>query len=606
MARSTHRAAETAAGANAASATAPAVERPQPFGRQPLRSFALYIGLPTFLLYVCSALLAMLALVIMAREMDRLEDTRGVSAVNAALGSILHNLSDAVVDEGAWNDAYLNVVAGTNPAWMDNAWGAAARMGISYNDVLVTNDEGRVIFGENAEGSIRGDVNDLFPGAAIMLTNLNDTITASGDAAVVSNFVRGESGAVALAAVSIHKTTPGEMTVPSHLRRILWIARDLTPRMLTDLSIRYHTPTVHLVDRVPDGHSAITVRDPTGRPAGTFAWEPDRPGDAAMNRSLFTVAIAFFAIGILVVAGLRALRRAIVARAAEADRAYNALLRGMPVAAPVEAAPAAEMPAPPAPEPEPEELTALSAVDLSDFAIEYQPVFDTRAERIIAAEILLRWTRPDRSVLRQEDLTHDELAVAIDQLAILALRHAIGDVGPLMDVPISFPITPAQLLGGLFAEKIGGTLGGLSFPARRLHLALDATDLPPAEMLAPVLSGLRRSGMTFSLSGFVLGTRTLDYLRPGLADRVVLTSPLTAGLDQDRARLSLVEATIGAARAASLDVVASGVARREDLAQLVRLGCRDFAGPLFAAPMPVGSFTTLLAASARRDTRRAG
>jgi EAL domain-containing protein (putative c-di-GMP-specific phosphodiesterase class I)/sensor domain CHASE-containing protein len=606
LARSTQRAAGEAAGAIPEMGAPIPAERPAPFGRRPLRSFALYIGLPTFLLYVCSALLAMLALVIMAREMDTLENSRGVSAVNAALGSILHNLSDAVVDEGAWNDAYLNVVAGSNPAWMDNAWGATARLGTSYNDVLVTNDEGRIIFGENAEGSIRGEVGDLFAGAATMLANLNDTISASGDAAVVSSFVRGETGTVALAAVSIHKTTPGEMTVPRHLRRILWIARDLTPRMLTDLSIRYYTPTVHLVDRVPPGHSAITVRDPTGRPAGTFAWEPDRPGDAAMNRSLFTVALAFFAIGILVVIGLRTLRRTIVARAAEADRAYNALLRLAPAAPPVESAPEAEIPATPVPEPEPEELTALSAVDLSDFALDYQPVFDTRAERIVAADILLRWSRPDRSILRQEDLTHDELAVALDQLAIMALRHAIGDVAPLMDVPISFPITPAQLLGGLLVEKIAGTLGGLSFPARRLQLALDATDLPPAEMLAPVLSGLRRSGITVSLCGFVLGTRTLDYLRPGLADRIVLTAPLTAGLDQDRARLSLVEATIGAARAASLDVVVSGVARREDLAQLVRLGCRDFAGPLLAAPMPVGSFTTLLTAAARRDTRRAG
>jgi EAL domain-containing protein (putative c-di-GMP-specific phosphodiesterase class I) len=173
-------------------------------------------------------------------------------------------------------------------------------------------------------------------------------------------------------------------------------------------------------------------------------------------------------------------------------------------------------------------------------------------------------------------------------------------------VPVSFPITPAQLLGGLFAEKIAGTLGGLSFPARRLQLALDATDLPPTEMLSPVLSGLRRAGITISLSGYVLGTHTLDYLRPGLADRIVLTAPLVSGLDQDRARFALVEATIGAARAASLDVVVSGVARREDLAQLVRLGCRDFGGPLFAAPMPVGSFTALLTAAARRDTRRAG
>src|SRR5438128_1218665 len=111
---------------------APAPERYQPFGKKPLRTFALTVGLPAFLLYVSSALLVILALVMMAREIDRLEDNRGITAMHAALDSFLNGLSDAVADEGTWNEAHLNVVIKSDPAWMDTTWGATARLGTIY------------------------------------------------------------------------------------------------------------------------------------------------------------------------------------------------------------------------------------------------------------------------------------------------------------------------------------------------------------------------------------------------------------------------------------------------------------------------------------------
>ncbi len=63
-----------------------------------------------------------MALVMMAREIDRLEEQRGVTAMAAALETFLNGLSDAVADEGTWNEAHLNVVVKPDPAWMDQTW----------------------------------------------------------------------------------------------------------------------------------------------------------------------------------------------------------------------------------------------------------------------------------------------------------------------------------------------------------------------------------------------------------------------------------------------------------------------------------------------------
>ena len=128
-----------------------------PFGKKPLRTFALFIGLPAFLLYVLSAgCWCSSRWRLMAAEINRLEDARGVTSMHAALDNFLNDLSSAVADEGTWDEAYLNVVVKPDPAWMDNTWGTTARLGQSYDTVLVTDQSGTIVFGENAVGRDQG------------------------------------------------------------------------------------------------------------------------------------------------------------------------------------------------------------------------------------------------------------------------------------------------------------------------------------------------------------------------------------------------------------------------------------------------------------------
>ncbi|HEY4199511.1 MAG TPA: hypothetical protein VGM83_03035, partial [Devosiaceae bacterium] len=72
---------------------APAIDLAHPFGEKPLRGFALSVALPAFLLYAASAGLVVTVLVLMTADVDRLDDTRDVAAMHAALDSFLNDLS---------------------------------------------------------------------------------------------------------------------------------------------------------------------------------------------------------------------------------------------------------------------------------------------------------------------------------------------------------------------------------------------------------------------------------------------------------------------------------------------------------------------------------
>jgi EAL domain-containing protein (putative c-di-GMP-specific phosphodiesterase class I) len=574
-------------------ASAPTAERYQPFGRKPLLTFSLVIGLPAFVLYVSGAIVVLLALITMAGEIDRLEEERGITAVAAALESFLNGLSDAVADEGAWNEAYLNVVVQPDPAWMDSTWGATARLGTSYDDVMVTDQGGAIKFGENNLGPIRGDIVARYPVAAGMLKELDQAITQTGDAAVVVHFASDGKMTAALAAISIHRSNSGEMAVPRQQRRILWIAKHLTPGTLQEIAVRYQMPVAEMVTEVASDQSSIDIVDAAGATVGTIAWTPDRPGDSAFRRAALVAFVIYFGLGILLVFGLGTLRRTMVRRAAKIEVAFAERTQVVDVA--VAAAAEAAL----RPVEEEAVATAIDGVTASVFAVDYQPILDLRSEAMIGVETLLRWTKPDKTSLLQEDLSARECATMMDRAGVIALRHAAGELAPLLGVTLSIAVTAEQIMNSVFAEKVAGTMGATNFQMRRLQLGVDATLLPDADLLAPHMAELRGMGITIALSNFTLSERSIPYVRQGFADRICLAGRMISGIDGDPVRLKLIEATIEAARSAGMAVTVTNVQRKEEAARLLRLGCREFRGPLLARPMPIAALTALILAPAR-------
>lgn len=578
----------------AASASGP--ERYLPFGAKPLRTFALAVGLPALLLYVSGAVVVFFALVMMAAEIDRQEEQRGVTAMGAALESFLNGLSDAVADEGTWNEAHLNVVIHPDPAWMDTTWGSTARLGTTYNDVIVTDQAGVVQFGEDNLGPIRGNITSRYPAAEGMLDELDQAIALSGDAAAVAHFASDGQTTSGLAAISVHKSTPGEMAVPRQQRRILWIAKQIGPSTLQEIALRYQMPIAQMVTAVAPSDSSIDIADADGNIAGTIAWTPEHPGDTAFRHAAVVAFAIYFGIGILLVFGLGALRRAMIRRATKITVAFS----DRPMASTTTTSAAAPAAAQQRPVEDPDDVNSpIAGVSASVFTVEYQPILDLRSETMIGVETLLRWTRPDKSPLPQEELGPRECAALMERAGIIALRHATGELAPLLGVTLSLSVTPEQLMNTVFAEKVAGTLGATNFQMRRLQLSVDATLLPDVNRIAPHMSELRRMGITIALSNFILNERTVDYLRPGFADRICLAPRMVALVDADPVRFKLIEATIEAARAANFAVTVAQVQRKEEAAKLLRLGCREFRGPLLAPPMPIAALTALILAPAQ-------
>lgn len=568
-----------------------------PFGKSPMRTFVLVVALPAIALYALSVVLVVTALSGMANEINRVEQQRGVTSMHAALDTFLNGMSRAVSDEGTWDEAFLNVVVTPDPAWMDTTWGATARLGESYDTVLVTDQSGEIVFGENVAGPIKGNVTDRYPVARTLLANLDKGIAATTDATTVTGFASDSDGPVGLAAISIHRqTTTGEMAVPRQARRILWIARHVTPSLLQEFAVRFQTPLGVLSDTVDPGASSLDLTNADGKVLGKIQWTPDRPGDTAFDRAMLLTSLVFLGAGCGLLVGLAILRHAMLRRAGSlaeprsTNPAQAASLDGPQLRRITDEKEPEAVPEPPG---------ILEGINPQGFAIVYQPILDLRSETLVGVEALLRWVKPDKTQLLQEELPPVDLARLFDRIGPIAIRHATGEVAPLLGVVLTIQATPAQFESGLFAEKVVGTLGAIGFPAGRLQLCLDTSLLPEVSRLRDQIEELRGRGVGIVLGDFTLTEATASYLDAGLIDRVRLSPRLVNAADQGVAHAAHVSASIEAAQAAGIALTAPGITRKEQAVALLRRGCREFQGELLAKPMPLAALTQLILAPAK-------
>jgi len=307
----------SAPAANARSARKPA-------RRSALLNFTFWIALPAVAVYFGVCALVFVAMHLMSAEMNAIDSDRGKSAIAAAVESLVVGLAESTADEATWTEAYINTYIEPNPAWLDSAWGATARISDTYDTAILTDVSGNIIFGETSRGPVTGTLAELFSGVPQLLERLEAGIARAGDDATVSNLSRNARGAAALAGAVVHGNS-GQASIPKEQRRVLWLARQLDDIMLRDVATRFQLPLPRLVEVPKPDHDAMALTDAAGAAIATIDWPPRRPGDPAFAHTATVAVLVMLIIGVLIFVVLAAFRHSIKLRTASEERDwYNA------------------------------------------------------------------------------------------------------------------------------------------------------------------------------------------------------------------------------------------------------------------------------------------
>jgi diguanylate cyclase (GGDEF)-like protein/PAS domain S-box-containing protein len=240
-------------------------------------------------------------------------------------------------------------------------------------------------------------------------------------------------------------------------------------------------------------------------------------------------------------------------------------------------------------------LTALSFATHNDsLTVEYQPITDLEAGRIVGFEALLRWVHPTRGPLRPDTFIHlaeeSGLIVPIGEWVLATAMTAAerwpssqGDPPPFISVNVS----PQQFRSAGFLQSIHRLLATTRLPADRLVLEVTETLLVHDDEEAwKDLRRLRRLGIRIAIDDFGTGYSALGYLRHAPLDLVKLDRLFISPLTSSARQRQLVKGMVDLARSLHLDVVAEGIETKQQRDISTAIGCGYGQGYFFARPTP--------------------
>jgi len=241
------------------------------------------------------------------------------------------------------------------------------------------------------------------------------------------------------------------------------------------------------------------------------------------------------------------------------------------------------------------------AIEKEQFVLFYQPQVDIKSGRVVGAEALLRWRRPDRGIVGPgEFLARAEENGMIVPINEWVLRTACRDAKSwrMGDTPlrVSVNLSPIQFRKQSVPLLVTRILGETGLEPWRLDLELtENIVMQDAESVARDLQQLRDLGVKISIDDFGTGYSSLTYVKQFPVDRLKIDQCFVRNLTTDPNDSVIVRAIVSLGHSLELEVVAEGVESREQV-QLLRFeGCHEMQGFYFAKPMPVNEFVAFVA-----------
>jgi EAL domain-containing protein (putative c-di-GMP-specific phosphodiesterase class I) len=237
------------------------------------------------------------------------------------------------------------------------------------------------------------------------------------------------------------------------------------------------------------------------------------------------------------------------------------------------------------------EAAIRGALDNREFAVVYQPIIDTRTQRPIAVEALMRWHSPVHGTVPPDHfiplLEENGMIVPVSRWA---LRQALRQVRTLQcagqpALRLAFNLSSRQFRDVELLQDVTAALDEAGFDPTLLELEL--TERPhgqpgrlcrragsPARTGHPGRGGRLRHRLLIPRLPDALPVRTLKI------DRSFVYQ-----MERSKEAATIVRAIASLARSLGLELIGEGVENVGQLALLQEVGCHQVQGFLFSRPV---------------------
>lgn len=237
-----------------------------------------------------------------------------------------------------------------------------------------------------------------------------------------------------------------------------------------------------------------------------------------------------------------------------------------------------------------------------EFTFDLQPKCNMTNGKIIGAEALVRWRKPDGTVVMPNDfipvLEKNGFITNLDKFIweeVFHFQRGLVDRG-IRPVPISINVSGVDIHSMRVSTYIGNLMRAYHLDPKLIEVEI--TESTYAEKLNEVnfvVQSLRNKGMHVSMDDFGSGYSSLNMLNDVNIDVLKIDMKFLNINKKELGRgVGILEAVINMARMMGIKVIVEGVENMEQVDFLIRMGCEYAQGYFYYKPVTIEEFEELL------------
>lgn len=246
------------------------------------------------------------------------------------------------------------------------------------------------------------------------------------------------------------------------------------------------------------------------------------------------------------------------------------------------------------------------AMEKNQLLLYYQPQLDLKSGKVIGAEALIRWWKPDQSKEGGHFISPAEFIPIAEQSGLIvpigewvmrtAVETAMSWKKTGHDIRIAVNVSGAQFYQSDIVAFTSKILRESGLPPHQLELEVtESVFMEDIQHTIAILQNLHSLGVELAIDDFGTGYSSLSYLRQFPIDRLKIDQSFIRNALQNPDDAAIARTIVALGHSLNLKVIAEGVETKDHEQFLIAQSCDEVQGFRYSRPIPKDKFAEFIA-----------